>query len=104
MDGNQLELDPARHRGDELLSVGTQPEQPEQPWVQGGATLLVLQASAQHITLDTGSLRSKMHRSKVAKGARWWQAVKEAEEQGQVGPDGEPLRPWDERFLRRQRP
>ncbi|KAH9038204.1 hypothetical protein EDB85DRAFT_1888061 [Lactarius pseudohatsudake] len=71
------------------LDTAGQPEQPEQPWVQGGAMLLVMQASAQHIALDTGSLRSKTHRSKVAKGARWWQAVEEAEEwaRGQVGPD-----------------
>ncbi|KAH9162667.1 hypothetical protein EDB89DRAFT_2024779 [Lactarius sanguifluus] len=71
-----------RHRGDELLRVGTQPEQPEQPWVQGGATLLVMQTSAQRITSDTGSLRSKMHRSKVAKGVRWCRTLEDVENEG----------------------
>ncbi|KAH9168471.1 hypothetical protein EDB89DRAFT_1585136 [Lactarius sanguifluus] len=54
------------------LCKGAQPEQPELPWVQGGVKpgYWVVQASAQRIASERGSVRSKMRRSKVSKGAR----------------------------------
>ncbi|KAH9173282.1 hypothetical protein EDB89DRAFT_1958888 [Lactarius sanguifluus] len=60
------------------------PEQPELLWVQGGVKqrYWVVQASAQRITSERGSNRSKMRRSKVSKGARWCGTLEDADTEG----------------------